>query len=245
MSCIRASFDVCQGTRRPLCVCICYFLPGELGQLGAETFAFLSNKRHSLCPLLLIMAVAEHGQVTMAGLTFRPPHTTAAGAYDPQFKAPSLDFVSGAWHVTHSTLPMWKNNKNVKIIYTALSAPAGALDDLVEYNPIDSDKQKTVRGVDTPDPTRHAAYNWRGKGLLMIASSHWEILGHGEEDGGWMVTFFSKTMFTPAGVDVYSRQQGGLSDKTLERIRAEMKRVDDAEFQRLIDEMFVIKHEWK
>lgn len=189
------------------------------------------------------MAVAEQEQTKTTGLTFRPPHTTAAGAYDPPFWAPSLEFVSGTWHVTYSTLPMWKKNKNVKITYTPLSVPAGALDDLVEYNPIDGDKQKTIRGVDTPDPTRHAAYNWRGKGLLKIASSHWEILGYGEEDDGWMVTFFSKTMFTPAGIDIYSRRQGGVPEQTLERIRAEIKRVDDTAFRSLVDEIFVIKHD--
>lgn len=191
------------------------------------------------------MAVAEQGQIKIAGLNFRPPHTTAAGAYDPQFLAPSLEFLSNAWHVTHSTLPMWKKNKNVKITYTPLSAPAGALDDLVEYNPIDGDKQKTIHGIDTPDATRHAAYNWRGKGWLRIASSHWEILGHGEEDGGWMVTFFSKTMFTPAGVDVYARRNGGLSQQMIEQIRTEIKKVDDSDFQRLADELFIIKHDWR
>jgi hypothetical protein len=205
------------------------------------------TEQHSPYPLLLIMAVLEEeqAQIKTAELNFRPPHTTAAGAYDPQFRAPALDFLSGAWNVTHSTLPMWKKNKNVKITYASLRAPVGALDDLVEYNPIDGDKQKTVRGVDTPDSTRHAAYNWRGKGLLMIASSHWEILGYGDEDGGWMVTYFSKTMFTPAGVDVYARRKGGLSEQMLQRIRSEMKGVDDSDFQRLVDEMFAVKHEWR
>jgi len=181
----------------------------------------------------------------MAALTFRPPHTTAAGAYDPHFDAPSLDFLTGTWHVTHSTLPMWKKNKNVKITYTPLKAPPGALDDLVEYNPIDGEKQKTVHGVDKPDPTRHSAYNWKGRGWLKIASSHWEILGYGAEDGGWMVTFFSKTIATPAGIDVYAQRNGGFSEQLLERIRAEIQKVDDADFQRMADELFVVKHEWR
>ena len=191
------------------------------------------------------MAVTESGQLKMAALTFRPPHTTPAGAYDPPFDGPSIDFLAGVWHVTHSTLPMWKKNKNVKITYKPLSAPAGALDDLVEYNPINGDKHKTVHGIDKPDATRHSTYNWKGRGLLMIASSHWEVLGYGEEDGGWMVTFFSKTMFTPAGIDVYARRMGGLSDLMIERIRAEIKKVDDSEFQKTADDLFVVKHEWK
>ena len=194
---------------------------------------------------LFQMAKMEHGQPKMAALTFRPPHVTAAGAYDPHFVVPSLEFLHGSWHVTHSTLPMWKKNKNVKITYTPLKAPAGALDDLVEYSPINGDKYKSVRGIDTPDPTRHAAYNWKGKGLLKIASSHWEVLGYGNEEGGWIVTFFSKTMFTPAGIDVYARRQGGLSELMLERIRAEIKKVDDRDFKRMADDVFAVKHEWK
>lgn len=43
----------------------------------------------------------------------------------------------------------------------------------------------------------------------MIATSHWEILGWGDEQdtgNSWVVTYFAKTLFTPAGVDVYARR---------------------------------------
>jgi hypothetical protein len=155
-----------------------------------------------------------------------------------------MDFLQGAWHVTHSTLPMWKSNRNVVITYTALSDPPGAIDDLVEYQPLKSDKQKTVNGVDTPDPSVPAAYDWRGKGWLKIASSHWEVLGWGEEDEGWVVTFFAKTLFTPAGIDIYARRKGGLSEELLERIRAHMKQVDDAGFREQAEKIFEIRHDW-
>ena len=65
-----------------------------------------------------------------------------------------------------------------------------------------------MRGVDTPHPSHPAAYGWRGKGWLKIASSQWEVLGSGEEEGGWAVTFFQKTLFTPIGIDVYARKKG-------------------------------------
>lgn len=139
---------------------------------------------------------------------------------------------------------MWRKNKNVVITYTLLESPPGAIDDLVQYNPLNSDKQKTVEGVDTPDPNIDAAYNWRGKGWLKIASSHWEVLGHGDEDEGWMVTFFEKTLFTPAGIDIYARRKGGLSEDLIQRIRAEMKKINDLGFQKQADEIFEIKHEW-
>lgn len=137
---------------------------------------------------------------------------------------------------------MWKKNKNVIITYTALEA--GAIDDLVEYNPIDSNKKKTVTGVDQPDAKTKAAYNWRGKGWLKIASSHWQVLGHGEEEDGWMVTFFDKSIFTPAGIDIYARRKGGLSLALIQSIRREMKQISDQQFQKQADEIFEIKHEW-
>lgn len=55
----------------------------------------------------------------------------------------------------------------------------------------------------------------------MIATSKWEILGWGEEEGtgnSWVVTYFAKTLFTPAGVDFYSRK-GGLTSQTVEGIK--------------------------
>lgn len=126
------------------------------------------------------------------------------------------------------------------------------LSDLVTYQPVSKSKSdiSTVRGVDKPFPTAERAgsvsdtapppatgegeelaslgYTWRGKGWLMIATSKWEILGYGdEEDGGgagnsWVVTYFAKTLFTPAGVDFYSRR-GALRAETVEGIKSAIK----------------------
>ena len=46
------------------------------------------------------------------------------------------------------------------------------------------------------------------KGWLMIASSKWQVLGYGE---GWAITYFAKTLFTPAGIDIYIRAEQGIS----------------------------------
>lgn len=138
---------------------------------------------------------------------------------------------------------MWRKNRNVVITYTPLESPPGAIDDLVEYLPLKSDKLKTVRGIDMPDANISAAYNWRGKGWLKIASSHWEVLGYGEEEGGWVVTFFEKTLFTPAGIDIYARHKNGLSKDLVQRIRAEMKAINDPAFQKQADQTFDIQHD--
>lgn len=130
---------------------------------------------------------------------------------------------------------MWKKNKNVVITYAPVpSTSPPQLDDLVTYQSLSSAKTKTVSGLDRPfsvpntaasgegQDAASLAYNWRGKGWLMIASSKWEILGYGDEDGtgnAYVVTFFAKTLFTPAGLDVYSRK-GALKAETVEAIKA-------------------------
>jgi len=159
---------------------------------------------------------------------------------------------------------MWKSKRNVRITYTALppsdptlkDADTDRLDDLVEYQTLNSEKVKTVHGVDKAASL--GAWNWLGKGWLMIASSHWEVLGwgcycHGQEREGrigegedWMTTYFAKTLFTPAGVDVYSRR-GGLSEGCLEGIKEALKGVGegpgDESFVKLVNELFEVKHD--
>ncbi|MCJ1374168.1 hypothetical protein MMC20_005400 [Loxospora ochrophaea] len=150
------------------------------------------------------------------------------------FVPPSPQQLSGTWYVTHSTLPMWKSKRNVTITYKELDA---GLDDLVSYQSLNSDKVKTVHGV---DKTSASGWDWRGKGWLVIATSHWEVLGYGDE---WAVTYFAKTLFTPAGLDIYSKSGNGLSPETLQAIRAAIGAVDHPEIKRLSNEIFEIRHD--
>jgi hypothetical protein len=125
---------------------------------------------------------------------------------------------------------MWRSARNVRITYTPLppvSTGLARIDDLVEYESRSSKGSlKSVAGIDTASET---GWNWRGKGWLMIASSHWEVLGWGErptDDGGverWVVTWFAPTLFTKEGVDVYSDRREGLSEGTLGEIMAALK----------------------
>ncbi len=67
-----------------------------------------------------------------------------------------------------------------------------------------------IHGIDTPDGL--GAWRWRGKGLLKIASSRWEILGWGERNGEkWVVTWFAPSLFTPMGIDLYCDRKEGMS----------------------------------
>jgi hypothetical protein len=117
------------------------------------------------------------------------------------------------------------------------------LDDHVSYQPIGSDKKKSVTGIDTPAGADTNAWDWRGKGWLMIASSHWEVLGYGgdKEEEQWAVTYFAKTLFTPAGIDIYSRRKEGLSEVTLGKIMEALKGVEAEGVKKLVDQIFVVK----
>ena len=57
------------------------------------------------------------------------------------------------------------------------------LDDHVESQKVGQTKISHIHGISRPVEVKGIgfglAYSWRGKGLLKIASSNWEILGYG------------------------------------------------------------------
>ncbi|KAI9669560.1 MAG: hypothetical protein M1817_004603 [Caeruleum heppii] len=183
--------------------------------------------------------------------------STQATGYTP----PSTKWLQGTWHVTHSTLPMWRDKRNVQITYSILPpASTQKMDDLVSYQPLGSDKVKNIHGVDTACGPDTDAWDWRGKGLLTIATSHWEVLGHGEcdeisrtissETNGpanysdqWVVTYFAKTLFTPAGIDIYSRTSAGLPIPILKDIKTALTGLDDEDVKKLSGDIFEVKHD--
>lgn len=148
---------------------------------------------------------------------------------------------------------MWKSKRNVTITYKPLppstSSPAqdgtNKLDDIVSYQTLSSDQIKTVTGIDTASGNDTGAWDWRGKGMLMIASSHWEVLGYGdlEDEHQWAVTYFAKTLFTPAGIDVYSRKKEGLPEPVLTAIKEAFAAIEHEPVQKLAGEMFEVQRD--
>lgn len=177
-------------------------------------------------------------------IQLRPPTSSAISS---DFTPPSIEWISGTWHVTHSTLPMWKKSRNVTITYepfdTSSLNNSTKLRDVVQHQSHTSDKIKTIEGVDTPGES--GTWDWRGKGWLMIASSHWEVLGYGDEEDGeqWAVTYFEKTLFTPAGIDIYSRKKEGLSGVILEGIKGSLKVSESNVVKKLAEEIFEVRND--
>ncbi|KAI9766475.1 MAG: hypothetical protein M1839_004896 [Geoglossum umbratile] len=200
-------------------------------------------------------------------IILRPPGGASA---DSNWIPPPIDWLEGTWHVTHSTLPQWRTKKNVRITYKSLPPGEGArrsnrhrLDDSISYQDLNSDKIKTIHGIDkTSRSGNTGTWGWRGTGTLFFITSHWEVLGWGgcedddpetvligkecgplpitEEHNDWIVTYFAKTLFTPAGIDIYSRSKDGVSPGRLARIRAALSEVDDGVVRRLAGEIFEV-----
>ena len=153
---------------------------------------------------------------------------------------PSIEWLTGTWTVTHSTLLMWRAAKNVRITYKPLPARADGkarIDDLVQYEPTSkTGVLKTVEGVDTQ--ASDGGWDWRGKGLLCFVTSHWELLGWGEvttaagKTERWAVTWFAHTLFTKEGIDVYCDCADGLSEETYVRVQEALTAL---EADRIID----------
>ncbi|KAI2611756.1 uncharacterized protein GGS25DRAFT_209176 [Hypoxylon fragiforme] len=166
----------------------------------------------------------------------QPPTTTTGEV----FISPPLEWLWRTWAVTHSTLSMWRSARNVRITYKPYKPDVKpvANDNLVEYEKKSGKGGvKRVEGIERPDAKIPAAWMWRGKGLLVIASSHWEVLGWGERplvgNAGegverWAVTWFAPTLFTQEGVDIYSDRKEGLSKETADEIITALKSLKDA-----------------
>ncbi|GAA5869117.1 hypothetical protein JCM1840_000474 [Sporobolomyces johnsonii] len=150
------------------------------------------------------------------------------------------DRLMGHWHVVASTLPLWRGKANVTISYDPIAGePVTTFDDTVRFTYAGKKRKWEVKGVDRLEEGvdgNGARWKWRGKGLLKISTSHWPLLGYSLRSPSsqpsrpssspsspssaaspeWAITYFSSTLFTPAGLDIYSRGPNTLSDEFIE-----------------------------
>lgn len=91
---------------------------------------------------------------------------------------------------------------------------------------------RSIKGIDTSDG--EGGWNWRGRGWLKVASSHWEVLGWGEKgDERWVVTWFAPSLFTPAGLDIYCNKKEGISAELYKEVEAALESLEAKELAEL------------
>lgn len=134
-----------------------------------------------------------------------------------------LRSLEGTWHVIESTFPMWLEGAKASpaFHYRVIASFDGGLllDDRVTY--VERGEEKSIDGIDTPDPADSSHLTWRGKGLLRLFTSDWYVVmrAPSDDDPPWAVIYFSATIATPEGVDIIARAPE-LPAATLAKIRA-------------------------
>ncbi|KAG0146684.1 hypothetical protein CROQUDRAFT_106965 [Cronartium quercuum f. sp. fusiforme G11] len=166
------------------------------------------------------------------------------------------------WFVVASTLPMWKGKKNITITYSPIEGqPKEVFSDLIEYHSdlsaSPSSPRKQIRGIDRPDWPESSSqdqvrWKWRGKGLLKIASSRWQPMGfhfdsaseaHYSDEPDWVITYFEKTLFTPAGIDIYAQTSAGIAEDLKQRLIKAVRQSVFPSISKLADQLFDTPHD--
>ncbi|TXN32823.1 hypothetical protein [Lacisediminihabitans profunda] len=109
----------------------------------------------------------------------------------------------GTWRIGATNFPFWLNGDRLSPTFTYELAKTGPLSlrDTVEWTTPDGRERRLV-GVDR---WRGDDFRRRGKGVLALTSSRWSVTGV-SEDSTIVVIRYSKTLFSPAGVDVVTRE---------------------------------------
>jgi hypothetical protein len=132
-----------------------------------------------------------------------------------------LTLLVGTWFIHSTNFPMWlKGDKvNPTFNYSVVTKKDRVLLDEVKY--LKNGKEKSIVGYDTQAPKDTTVFVWRGKGLLHLLKSKWKVALM-DDSGQWAVIWFSKTLFTPEGVDIISRTPS-LSPAVIHQIQAKME----------------------
>lgn len=133
-----------------------------------------------------------------------------------------LDAFSGKWFIVHTNLGYWKDKSNPAVVYNPLGA--GKMRDELQYLDRRGLAQKLV-GMDRLIDQGGSSFHWVAQPwYLSFVNSAWGVIDHDQAYAQWAVTYFSQTIFTPAGMDIYSRTPS-LDNKLYRSILEKVSRV--------------------
>lgn len=118
-----------------------------------------------------------------------------------------LETLTGKWFIYKINFPMWlKGDKeNPSLNYSLIKKENETiLFDEVLYTK--NNKIKSIKGYDIPQNKNNTSFKWKGKGILALLSSKWKFVYLNLENE-WAIIFFEKTLFTPKGYDVISKNK--------------------------------------
>lgn len=126
--------------------------------------------------------------------------------------------LEGKWYVHYSNFPMWLKGDKKNPTFNYIDLGNGKILDQVKF--YKKGKLKTITGFDKPLNKAKTSFLWRGQGLLFIARSRWSIFYQNPEKQ-WIIIGFKKTLFTPQGYDVISRENDldtGTKEEIIEKL---------------------------
>lgn len=112
------------------------------------------------------------------------------------------DLLPGTWTIRATNFPMWLAGDKLQpqFTYGLVSEEPLVLSDDVSYRA--EGEEKHILGQDAWNGEE---FVWRGRKLLRLFASRWSVAGI-SDDGTIAVIHFSKSLATPAGVDVIVRE---------------------------------------
>ncbi|WP_150308669.1 hypothetical protein [Planctomonas psychrotolerans] len=139
----------------------------------------------------------------------------------------------GIWTLRATTFPLWRSGRRLSptFSYRLLPGRTLRLHDSVSYRTRTGESRR-ILGTDT---FREATgdFVWRGSGVLAPLSAAWRVSGS-NGDGTVLVLRFSRTLVTPAGIDVLARLAGDSRDLDERLLRdADQYRLSTAEVRSL------------
>ncbi len=118
--------------------------------------------------------------------------------------AQSREELEGKWYIQYSNFPMWLKGDKQNPTFNYIFLSENKILDQVKFQK--NGKFRRITGTDTPLNSQLTRFIWRGSGLLFFARSRWSIL-HFDPENRWALIKFQKTMFTPAGFDIITREK--------------------------------------
>lgn len=121
-----------------------------------------------------------------------------------ELKPMRLADFEGTWYVNMSNFPMWLKGKrqNPRFKYTAEGD--NKMRDEVTFEK--KGKTKQIIGYDERTAEYKEGFIWQGKGLMSLFTSKWKVM-HYNSNYEIAILSFEKTLFTPAGYDIISRNK--------------------------------------
>lgn len=128
-----------------------------------------------------------------------------------------MQWLAGTWFVIASDAPLWvKGDKVAPTLNYTIRQHGSTYRLLDEVKYTKDHHHKTITGYDKLNNTQTNAFIWRGKGVLFFVKSKWQVTLQ-DTAGRWAVIAYSKTLFTPEGVDILSRSPA-LDEATMQHI---------------------------